>query len=116
MELPVLYFYNNAGVYTGCREALPDPIEAGKYLVPHNATTTPAAENKKGFVQIFDGNKWHFVEDHVGKTCFNKMTKEPVTIDAYGVVPDYLTDKPFADFDMVWSDEFGDWVLPEVLP
>ena len=112
MTAPILYYFDPDGVFTHSGEANPIAFEPGRFQIPDNSTEIPAGESKTGFVQIFDGEKWHYLENHVGKTAFDKTTKEQVIIKEYGAIPDNLTEKPFTDFDMVWDEKAGEWILP----
>ena len=41
-----------------------------KYCVPANCTIVDPGKNKKGYTQIFDGEKWNYVKDKRGCKCF----------------------------------------------
>ena len=112
MTAPILYYFDPAGIFTHSGQANPIAFEPGRFQIPDKSTEIPAGEAKEGFIQMFDGKKWHYLENHVGKTAFDKTTKEAITIDAYGAIAENLTLKPVTDFESVWDEISGDWVLP----
>lgn len=90
-----LYNYDDNGVFTGVSTARLDPLESTEkkpvYLIPRNATKTPAPE-EDGKIGVFDGSKWSLVEDHRGEEAYD-TDGEPVTVDKVGSLVDLgLTD------------------------
>lgn len=72
--------------------ALIDPLESavqGKniYLLPANAVWSAPGENRTGFAQVWDGEKWEYVADFRGRTVW-KSYDEAVTVTALGDLPE----------------------------
>ncbi|CAM7700694.1 Tail fiber assembly protein [Morganella morganii] len=63
-------------------------------------------------VRSEDGKRWLHVEDHRGKTAYDKTTKEKVLINNVGALPDNLTLlEPQTPFD-IWNGK--KWVTDKV--
>lgn len=65
---------------------------------------------KEGMAIVRQDGAWAYVEDHRGKTVFNKTTRQAVVIDALGSISSSLTLlPPQSQFD-VWDDVACSWV------
>ena len=54
-----VWFYSTTnGALISEGEAAPDPLEGNEGLIPSNATTVEPPVQKKGWVSVFDGEKW----------------------------------------------------------
>ena len=102
--------------YLGKGLADESPLEPGVYLIPANATATPAPALNHGEAAIFDGDNWRVVPDYRGRSVCG------LDLDGYytglteltlGETPDarrILADPPAADLPRprwsgsVWID------------
>lgn len=73
--------------YTYQSTAQQNPRVEGAYLIPANATITKPLKNKKGFVNVWQGNKWAYTEDHRGEEWYNSITKLKEIITFIGELP-----------------------------
>ena len=65
----LIYNYSpSTGAYLGTSVAREDPMESGRYLIPANATATPAPALNHGETAIFDGDNWRVVPDYRGRS------------------------------------------------
>lgn len=76
--------------------------------LPANSTEIKPLPVKEKFSQIFDGEKWKYIQDNRGKTAYDTSTKEPIAIVKIGVVPDGFTLLKPNEFDK-WNGT--EWVL-----
>lgn len=70
--------------YTYQSTAQQNPRVEGAYLIPANATITKPLKNKKGFVNVWQGNKWAYMQDHRGEEWYNSLTKNKEVINFIG--------------------------------
>lgn len=82
-------------------------LQAGAYLDEPNL---PKKENQ-AVRRTVDGSIWEIVDDYRGLIAYQTQTKQPVTIDFIGELPDALTLlQPKNEFDK-WDGE--NWVTDE---
>ena len=58
----IVYGYDDNGFYQGEIVAQPSPLEAGKYLIPRNATTEKPLDLEENKENKWDGSKWVLVD------------------------------------------------------
>ena len=92
-----LYSYSNKGVFTGEFQYL-WVVGTG---IASNSTLDKPLKEKDGFVSVWDGNKWEYKENHVGKTIYNTETKESGIVDYIGEIQQGWT--------LLKPIEFGEW-------
>lgn len=85
--------------YTCQSTAQQNPRVEGAYLIPANATITKPLKNKKGFVNVWQGNKWAYMQDHRGEEWYNSLTKNKEVINFIGELPEnyYTLDSVIAN-------------------
>lgn len=77
-----LYSYSDKGVFNGEFQYL-WVIGTG---IASNSTLDKPLKYKDGFVSVWDGSKWEYKENHLGKTIYNTETKESKTVDYVGEI------------------------------
>lgn len=92
-----LYSYSDKGVFNGQFQYL---WVVGTGLAANSTLEKPLKE-KDGFVSVWNGSKWEYKENHLGKTSYNTETKEAKTVDYVGETQQGWT--------LVEPIEFGDW-------
>ena len=97
-------------------EAVVNPLEKGKYLIPAFSTTIKPKATKAGFTQCFDETlqKWEYVEDNREKTVYSKTTKGKIEVDYLGALKDEHTLLEPKQFDK-WSEDTQSWIEDEAL-
>ena len=85
-----VYIYNENNEYIGDSVTTLDPEETklqGKdvWLMPPNSTTVPP-EIREGYVPVWNGEAWDYVEDHRGEKGW--VNRAPVEIKELGPLPD----------------------------
>lgn len=92
-------------------EAVVNPLEKGKYLIPAFSTTIKPKSTKAGFTQCFDETlqKWEYVEDNREKTVYSKTTKEKIEIDYIGKIKEEDTLLEPKQFDK-WNKDTQSWI------
>lgn len=91
----LVYKFDESGLFIGAEETELDPLESklqGKeiYLLPSNATFDKPKE-KDGFVSVWDGKKWLFVEDNRGVEYWlegDEYGTPPRVMEELGTLPD----------------------------
>lgn len=82
-------------------------LQSGAYL---DEPKLPKKENQ-AVRRTVDGSAWEIVDDYRGLVAYHTQTKQPVTIDFIGPLPDTLTLlQPNSEFDK-WNGE--SWVADE---
>ena len=62
-----IYHYNSvSGEYLGVDTARPDPLEAGKFLIPAHATALEPPELEDGKACVFKNGAWFLIDDQRG--------------------------------------------------
>ena len=85
-------------------EAIENPKEEGKFLIPANATSIKALDAKDGFAICFNETKkeWEYKEDNRGKTVYSTTDKTESKIDYLGAIKD--------GFTLLKPTEFDKWI------
>lgn len=104
-------FHPETKEFLGSSQARENPMAAGTYLLPANATFVDTAEPDEGYARVFDTEEetWSTVEDHRGDVVYRKSDASRVVVDWIGEVgSDYTFNVPEP------SQEWGgsDWVNP----
>lgn len=106
-QTTVFFFDETTGEFSHAAERT---IKAGMG-VPRGSTELAPMKWTDGFKPVFDGSVWVLVQDHRGKTLFNKLTKQPARMGSLGPIPDGYTDQvPGHEFDK-WTE--SGWVLDQ---
>lgn len=92
-----LYSYNDIGMLNGEFQYL-WVIGTG---IAANSTLEKPLEEKDGFVSVWNGSKWEYKENHIGKTIYNTETKESKDVDYVGEIQQGWT--------LLEPIEFGVW-------
>ena len=92
-----LYSYNDKGVFTGEFQYL---WVVGTGIAASSTLEKPLKE-KDGFVCAWNGSKWEYKENHLGKTIYSTETKESKTVDYVGEIQQGWT--------LLEPIEFGTW-------
>ena len=85
-----IYLYNENNEYAGKSMTMLDPEETkvqGKdvWLMPPNSTALKRDE-RTGYVPVWNGASWDYVEDHRGKRGW--VNRAPVVVEALGPLPE----------------------------
>lgn len=96
-EAPTAYCYNDAGVYTHAEKFTIDPLESSRmgqvvWVQPGMSLDVEPGDTKDGYIQMVDGNRWKYCEDHKGKSGY--VNGQPHTINEYGPLPEGWSDTP----------------------
>lgn len=97
-----IYKHDDAGAFCTAGVARENPLEAGEYLVPRNATKTAPPATGEGEVAIFDGAKWSVTEDHRGEEAFTEAGKTVTVgltgpLSSHGLTARYTPPAPTAE-------------------
>ena len=92
-----LYSYNDKGAFTGGFQYL-WVVGTG---IASNSTLEKPLKEKDGFVSVWNGSKWEYKENHLGKTIYSTETKESKTVDYVGEIQQGWT--------LLEPIEFGTW-------
>lgn len=73
----IYHYHPGSGAFVESGIADPDPLDAGNWLIPANATTTPPPSCRVGEWPKFDpeSNTWVCLPDHRGELWFNSESK-----------------------------------------
>ena len=87
------------------QEATPNPLEAGEFLVPANATILEPLASKEGFAVVLNNNIWEYIEDNRGQAYDVRI---PVTVEYLGVLRDGITKNavPFTDAEIADNAQY----------
>lgn len=77
-----LYSFDSHGIYCGTFDY---KWEVGTGIAASSALEKPLKE-KDGFVSVWNGSKWEYKENHLGKTIYSTVTKESKTVDYLGEI------------------------------
>lgn len=92
-----LYSYSDKGVFTSELKYL-WVIGTG---IASSSTLEKPLKEKEGFVSVWNGSKWEYKENHLGKTSYSTETKESKTVDYVGEIQQGWT--------LLEPIEFGTW-------
>jgi len=92
-------YVGGTGEYVGTSTASPNPMEAGHFLVPANATTTAPLSTREGYAVVLTGSEWAYIEDNRG-IAYN--VREEVTVESLGELATGITKVavPFTDAEI----------------
>lgn len=100
-----LYSYSDKGVFDGEFQYL-WVVGTG---IASSSTQEKPLKDKDGFVTVWDGSKWKYKENHLGKTIYNTETKESKDVDYIGEIQQGWTLLEPIEFGtwsgMEWADE-----------
>lgn len=87
---------NEQNIYVGQTSADLSPVEAddGIYLMPAGTIDVEPPKDKKGFIAKWTGGEWEYIENHIGETFYSTVTKLPLVISEFGVIPEGYTAIP----------------------
>ena len=54
--------------------------------IASSSTLEKPLKEKGGFVSVWNGSKWEYKENHLGKAIYSTETKEPKTVDCIGEI------------------------------
>jgi len=107
--IPVCQLDEN-NYFVGMTTADLDPLENnGTYLIPRLCVDAKEPEQKNGFIPLWLGNVWKYIEDHRGETVYDKETGSPRIISELGLLPDDVTTQPPLPYSE-WSEKAGKWI------
>lgn len=92
-----LHSYDDKGMLVGAFQYL-WVVGTG---IASNSTLEKPLKEKEGFVSVWNGSKWEYKENHIGKTIYNTETKESKTVDYVGEIQQGWT--------LLEPIEFGTW-------
>lgn len=110
-----IYNYDRyTGEFVSITRATPNPLEAGKYLIPAYATSVACPEAKEGYVRCFieSTSKWEYKEDHRGEIIYKTSDKTKTTMLVLGKIPEGYTLLEPLEFSN-WNG--SEWVVDERL-
>ncbi|MCP4074544.1 MAG: hypothetical protein GY742_22920 [Hyphomicrobiales bacterium] len=105
--------YNYDGItkeYLGVAEAAANPLEAGEFLIPANATQLSPPQADVTEAAVFNSDEWEIKADYRGTDVWNKATQEKSIINEIGDVPEAFTTEPPPSAYHKWSDSEGTYV------
>lgn len=92
----VFNYSNETGEYRGWSDEF---IPVG-VSIPGSSTLIDPGEDKAGYVWVFDGEQWHSVDDHRGKTTYSTGTRAESTVSYIGAIKDgYTLLEPATPYD-----------------
>ncbi len=103
--MKIAYAYNPTnGAYLGETIAFADPLTAGAYLMPANATDIAPPDAGANQVAVWGGGAWTLDADYVGWTGYD-ANGNPVSINAIGQAPQsgWTTTKPAPTAAQQWA-------------
>ena len=81
-------YVQETGEYIGTSMASPNPMEAGQFWIPANATAVKPLASKAGFAVVLTGASWEYAEDNRGIAY---DTRTEVTVDYLGALRSGIT-------------------------
>lgn len=103
---------NEQNIYVGQTSADLSPVEAddGIYLMPAGTIDVEPPKDKIGFIAKWTGGEWEYIENHIGETFYSTVTKLPLVISEFGVIPEGYTAIPPESELCEWNGKA--WVIP----
>lgn len=98
----IVYLYDSeTGEFLDTYSPQKNPKQKGEYLLPKYSTKL-RPEKKKGYVSVFDGTKWTYINDFRGEEIINPKTNTKTVCQNLGNLPEgYVL---FANY--VQTDEY----------
>ena len=98
----IVYLYDSeTGEFLDTYSPQENPKQKGEYLLPKYSTKF-RPEKKKGYVSVFDGTKWTYINDFRGEEIINPETNTKTVCQNLGNLPEgYVL---FANY--VQTDEY----------
>lgn len=114
MRTKIAYQSHNNGIFKG--EVLSFENENGEYILPPNSTfEKPSGIIKEGMIEVLSGITWNYVECHIGKEVWDKITKQREKVDYPGHLRSNHTFKSIQNYDFVkfitWDEIKDSWEL-----
>lgn len=102
----IVYLYDSeTGEFLDTYSPQKNPKRKGEYLLPKYSTKL-RPEKKKGYVSVFDGTKWTYINDFRGEEIINPETNTKNVCQKFGNLPEgYVL---FANY--VQTDEYKQMV------
>lgn len=107
MTTKTVYQTNYLGLYVGPVEADESPLEPGVFLLPAGCVEMPPPPAPEFKIACWISPDWHLLDYFGGLVVYNVQTREPMTIDQVGPLPNGYTLKKPAPHQ-VWKS--GQWV------
>ncbi len=85
--LRVFHYTADTQEYIGAGEVYIAPNTG----LPAYCVLTEPPETPQGYAQIWDGQQWHIIEDHRGKTLYSTTLRYEIKITEPGPLPDDVT-------------------------
>lgn len=111
----IFHYHVDTGEFVGQGVARPDPLEAGRYLVPRHATTKAPPKSGANEVAVYQSGGWSLVPDHRGAVYWTadgaraevEGIGETVPVDALDAPPplDLVAEKEAAIAEAVRIEE-----------
>lgn len=79
------------GEYLSSKDARPDPMTEGRFLIPAFATDIEPPDPKEGYAIIFAQGGWNYVVDHRGQSIYSTENAERATVTGIGPIPERFT-------------------------
>ena len=106
----ILYCYDESGVYTGpvspaLSPARPFVNGQPNYICPARCTDKTPPVCPEGTAPVFDGLDWSISENHRGKTAFDTLSGQAVTVAQLGPLAPGLTLSRRPSPNHVWDGQ-----------
>lgn len=107
MPSKTVYQTNQLGLYIGTATAEESPLEPGVFLIPGGCVEVAPPNAPEGKIQHWNGKRWHLLDYFNGLIVYNTTTREPLTLEGAGPIPQgYTVSRPQPG--QVWKN--GRWV------
>lgn len=86
--MDIFHYHPDTGEYLGVSEALPDPLEEGRFLVPAFATDIEPPAASEHEVSVFEDGAWSVKPDYRGTEYWLSHDERHVITEIGETVPD----------------------------
>lgn len=84
--MQIYNYHAETGEFTNASDALPSPLEPGKFLIPAGATDVAPPKAKAKHAIVWQGEAWGYVKDHRGEVRYSTADGREITIDKLGAI------------------------------
>jgi hypothetical protein len=106
--MQIYHFHPETKEYLSTDSADPNPLEAGKFLIPKYSTTIPFIDKTENTIQVFNDIEWTLKEDYRKQLMYNDDNREGIEITSIGPVDtEYTLLPPPNEYNKLVN---GEWI------
>ncbi|MFP2768337.1 DUF4376 domain-containing protein [Oceanisphaera sp. KMM 10153] len=100
--MDIYHYHPTTGEYLGSGKADLDPLQHDNWLVPAFATNSTPPAVTDNHAPVYANGTWSLIEDHRGKTVYDKQTRQQQDVTELGPLADSVTELA-PGHDDVWG-------------